>query len=73
MPTWISRFFEEEGDMVDNSKKNAADAQFAKLQRASDAQAAMCEYESAAEALREKTERLKALRLARDAAATRDK
>ena len=54
--------------MAENSKKNAANAQFAKLQRDNDAKMAVSEYESTARALRAKTERLKALRLARDAA-----
>ena len=54
--------------MAHDSKKNAANAQFAKLQRTSDAKAAAAEYESAAAATRAKTLRLKALRLARDAA-----
>ena len=55
--------------MADKSKKQDASAQFAKLQRAEDAKRAASDYESAAAALRAKTERLKALRLARDAAA----
>jgi hypothetical protein len=55
--------------MADNSKKNVANAQFAKTQRANDAKQAAVEYEVAAAAVRLKTERLKALRLARDAAA----
>jgi hypothetical protein len=55
--------------MADNSKKNVANAQFAKTQRANDAKQAAAEYEVAAAAVRLKTERLKALRLARDAAA----
>jgi ketosteroid isomerase-like protein len=55
--------------MAENSNKQAANAQFAKLQRADDAKKAMSDYESDAVALRKKTERLKALRLARDAAA----
>ncbi len=54
--------------MADKSKKQDASAQFAKLQRAEDAKRAASDYESAAVALRAKTERLKALRLARDAA-----
>jgi hypothetical protein len=54
--------------MADKSKHDAG-AQFAKLQRAQDAKKATSEYETAAAALRLKTERLKALRLARDAAA----
>ncbi len=51
------------------SSKYEANNQFAKLQRASDAKKATSDYESAAAALRAKTERLKALRMARDAAA----
>jgi hypothetical protein len=54
--------------MAEKSKYEA-NAQFAKLQRAQDAKKATSEYESTAAALRAKTERLKALRLARDAAA----
>jgi hypothetical protein len=54
--------------MADHSKKNDADAQFAKAQRAEDGRKAMTEYESEAAATRAKTERLRALRLARDAA-----
>ncbi len=55
--------------MAEKSNKHEANAQFAKLNRANDAKKAMSEYETAAVALRAKTERLKALRLARDAAA----
>jgi hypothetical protein len=55
--------------MAEKSNKHEANVQFAKLQRANDAKKATSEYESAAVALRAKTERLKALRLARDAAA----
>jgi hypothetical protein len=55
--------------MAEKSNKNEANAQFAKLQRADDAKKAMLDYETAAVALRKKTERLKALRMARDAAA----
>lgn len=55
--------------MAEKSKKHEANAQFAKIQRAEDAKKATSEYETAAVALRAKTERLKALRLARDAAA----
>ena len=53
--------------MADKSKNHDANVQFAKLQRAEDAKRATSEYETAATALRAKTERLKALRLARDA------
>src|SRR5579863_4948107 len=55
--------------MAEKSNKNEANAQFAKLQRADDAKKAMLDYESAAVATRKKTERLKALRMARDATA----
>lgn len=55
--------------MAEKSKMHEANAQFAKVQRAQDAQKATSEYEAAALALRAKTEKLKALRLARDAAA----
>jgi hypothetical protein len=55
--------------MAEKSNKNEANAQFAKLQRADDAKKAMLDYESAAVATRKKTERLKALRMARDAEA----
>jgi len=55
--------------MNEKSNKYQANDQFAKAQRANDAKKAALDYESAAVALRAKTERLKALRLARDAAA----
>ncbi len=55
--------------MAEKSEKHKANAQFAKRQRAQDAEKATSEYETAAAALRAKTEKLKALRLARDAAA----
>jgi hypothetical protein len=55
--------------MVEKSRKYEANAQFAKILRAEDAKKATSEYESTAVALRAKTERLKALRLARDTAA----
>ena len=54
--------------LTDNSKKQQADVQFRKLQRAEDGKKAMSEYESEGAAVRAKTARLKALRLARDAA-----
>jgi hypothetical protein len=59
---------EADGEMSESSNKYEASAQFAKTQRANDAKQAAAEYESAALALRAKTERLRALRLARDAA-----
>jgi len=59
--------------MAEKSGKHAANAQFAKMLRADDAKKATSEYETTAVALRAKTERLKALRLARDGAAPPDK
>jgi hypothetical protein len=60
---------EKNGAMAEKSKQYEAPTQLAKLQRAEDAKKATSEYESSAAAVRAKTERLKALRLARDAAA----
>jgi len=54
--------------MNDGSEKNQANAQLAKTQRLDDAKQALAEYEAATLATRAKTERLRALRLARDAA-----
>ena len=54
--------------MADSSKKDEANVQFKKLQRAEDGKKAMSEYESEGAAVRAKTARLRALRLARDAA-----
>lgn len=54
--------------MADRSKKDEAQLQFSKLQKAEDGKKAMSEYEADRIALRTKTERLKAMRLARDAA-----
>lgn len=54
--------------MADDSKKQQADAQFRKVQRAEDGKKAMAEYEASVAAVRAKTEKLKQLRLARDAA-----
>jgi hypothetical protein len=53
---------------VEKSKHEAA-TQLAKLQREQDAKKATSDYEIAAAEVRAKTERLKALRMARDAAA----
>ena len=53
--------------MADRLSKDDAQKQFAKLQRAEDGKKAMSEYEAEGAAMREKTARLRALRLARDA------
>jgi hypothetical protein len=63
----IRRFPQKGREMAEKSKYEA-NAQFAKLQRAQDAKKATADYETEAAAVRAKTERLKALRLARDAA-----
>jgi hypothetical protein len=58
----------KEIDLADNSKKlSAAEIQFKKTQQAIEGKQAMAQYEADAVATRKKTERLKALRLARDA------
>lgn len=54
--------------MADRSKIDAAQAGFKKLMRDQDGKKAMSEYETEGAAVRAKTERLRALRLARDAA-----
>ena len=53
--------------MADNSNKNAANSQFRKLRQAEEGKRAMFDYENSATAMRAKTARLRALRLARDA------
>ena len=52
-----------------DTRKNQAEAEFKKTQRALDGKKAMSEYEAEQAAVRAKTEKLRALRLARDAAA----
>jgi hypothetical protein len=52
--------------VADNSNKTAANSQFRKLRQAEDGKRAMLDYENNANAMRAKTARLKALRLARD-------
>ena len=53
--------------MAEKSEKDVAQGQFAKLQKANEAKQAMADYEAEAVAMRAKTARLRALRLARDA------
>ena len=50
------------------SRKNQAEAEFKKTQRAQDGRKALSEYEAEAVAVRARTAKLRALRLARDAA-----
>jgi len=54
--------------LADDSRKQQADAQFRKVQRAEDGKKAMAEYEASVAAVRAKTAKLRELRLARDAA-----
>jgi hypothetical protein len=54
--------------MADKSAAERASAEAKKAQRESDARKAMAEYDAEGAATRAKTERLRALRLARDAA-----
>ena len=56
-------------DRISESQGHEAGAVFAKDQRARDAASAMEEYRAGRRAMDEKTARLRALRLARDAAA----
>src|SRR5262249_18549068 len=51
-----------------STPKNPTEAQALKAKREADGKKAMAEYEANAEAVRAKTEKLRALRLARDAA-----
>ena len=53
--------------MDSDQARQHAERHFKKEQRAQDRRAAVTEYEAEARATREKTERLKALRLAREA------
>lgn len=55
--------------MADKSPRDRANAEFKKTLRDQDAKKAMAEYDAEGAAIRAKTERLRALRLARDAAA----
>jgi hypothetical protein len=54
--------------LSDDSKTLRAHAQFRKLQRAEDGKKAMSEYEAQGAAMRAKTEKLRALRLAHESA-----
>ena len=53
--------------MTSDQARQRAERIFKKEERARDGRAAMTEYEAQAIAIREKTERLKALRLAKEA------
>jgi hypothetical protein len=58
----------KEEPVLANDPKSPAEGVIAKAERQADGKKAMADYEAAAEAVRAKTERLRALRLARDAA-----
>jgi hypothetical protein len=53
---------------LDSEQRRRADASFKKEERARDGAKAMMEYEADGRAVRAKTERLRALRLAKEAA-----
>ena len=61
------RRHKQEMRLADESKKDKADTEFKKLQRAEEGRRAMSDYEAEAAAERAKTARLKALRLAKEA------
>lgn len=54
--------------MAHRSAKNDTQAHLQKMQRAEDGKKAMAEYEAAGAAMRARTEKLRALRLAKEAA-----
>jgi hypothetical protein len=54
--------------MIDDKQRKAADAQFKKQERATEGAKAMTEYKAEGEAERAKTVRLRAARLAKEAA-----
>jgi hypothetical protein len=58
----------KEEPVLANDPKSPAGGAIARAQRQADGRKAAAEYEAAADAVRTKTERLRALRLARDAA-----
>ena len=55
--------------MADGGKSNKSSTELKRLQQAEDGKKAMLDYEKETAAMRAKTERLRVLRLARDAAA----
>jgi hypothetical protein len=59
---------QQEIALANNQKTDRANVQFAKLQRADEAKKALSDYETDRVAMVAKTERLRALRAARDAA-----
>jgi hypothetical protein len=67
---WSRRLAERETKLTtgSNEARARAEASFRKEQRAKDGAKAMMEYQANARMVREKTERLKALRLAKEAA-----
>lgn len=63
----LSKLAAQEIALAGNSSSDKDNAPSGKAQRAQDGRRALLDYEAAAEATRVKTERLRALRLARDA------
>jgi hypothetical protein len=64
---WALSLHREIFAVVSDQDRQRAERSFEKEQRAQDGRAAVMEYEAEARATREKTARLKALRLAREA------
>jgi len=67
----VSEQTRRRGDVVKNSKedlKKRADARFKKEERVREGEKAMLQYEAEGRAVREKTARLRALRLTKEAA-----
>jgi hypothetical protein len=64
----ICRLTERETKLTTGSARARAEARFRKDERVKDGAKAMMEYQANARIMREKTERLKALRLAKEAA-----
>jgi hypothetical protein len=58
----------QETALADRANKNDPQAHLRKMERAADGKKAMAEYEAEADAMRAKTEKLRALRLAHEAA-----
>jgi hypothetical protein len=63
----VPSFPQAEITLANKAKNDNSNAQLKNAQRAADGKAAKADYEAEAAALRAKTERLKALRLAREA------
>jgi hypothetical protein len=66
-PDFVARSLYRRHSMSSDLAQQRAEKSFKKEERARDGRKAMSEYEAQTQAIREKTERLKALRLAKEA------